>query len=91
LRARSKATNVSFQVTFEDVAVYFSPGEWAELTVQQKDLYWEVMKENHGLVASLGEAPHSRLRRSLGPGEQEGCPVPGHATRGIRVCGELVP
>ncbi|XP_015276457.1 PREDICTED: uncharacterized protein LOC107118608 [Gekko japonicus] len=44
------------QVTFEDVAVYFSPEEWAELAAWQKALYWDVMKENHTLVASLGSA-----------------------------------
>ncbi|XP_034986033.2 uncharacterized protein LOC118092265 isoform X2 [Zootoca vivipara] len=44
------------QVTFEDVAVYFSPEEWAQLMAWQKDLYWGVMKENHALVASLAPA-----------------------------------
>ncbi|NXT17173.1 ZNF2 protein, partial [Syrrhaptes paradoxus] len=42
-------------VTFEDVAVYFSPEEWVTLAPWQRDLYQEVMMDNHDLVASLGE------------------------------------
>ncbi|XP_064301342.1 gastrula zinc finger protein XlCGF52.1-like isoform X2 [Phalacrocorax carbo] len=40
-------------VTFEDVAVYFSPEEWVELAAWQRELYQEVMMDNHDLVASL--------------------------------------
>ncbi|XP_053120702.1 zinc finger protein 775 [Hemicordylus capensis] len=40
-------------VAFEDVAVYFSPEEWAELAEWQKELYQDVMAENYELVSSL--------------------------------------
>lgn len=51
-------------VTLEDVALDFSP-EWVELAAWQQDLYWDVMRENHTLVASLGEDPVAFLQRAL--------------------------
>lgn len=42
-------------VAFEDVAVYFSPEEWAELADWQKELYQDVMVENYELISSLGK------------------------------------
>ncbi|XP_071416481.1 zinc finger protein 764-like isoform X2 [Pithys albifrons albifrons] len=44
---------VSPEVSFEEVAIYFSPEEWTELQPWQRALYREVMADNYDLVASL--------------------------------------
>lgn len=54
-------------VRFEDLVIYFSPQEWAELTDWQRELYQDVMEDTFELVASLGE-PLGCLAAAKAPG-----------------------
>nr|XP_048690473.1 KRAB domain-containing protein 1-like isoform X2 [Caretta caretta] len=64
-------------VSFEDVAVYFSPEEWAVLDEWQQELYREVMMENYELIASLGSAgPKPEMICKMERGEEPHAAAP---------------
>uniref|UniRef100_A0A663M467 KRAB domain-containing protein n=1 Tax=Athene cunicularia TaxID=194338 RepID=A0A663M467_ATHCN len=70
-------------VTFEDVAIYFSPQEWVELTTWQRELYQEGMMDNYDLVVSLGKDDQT-------PTEAGSCPTSSLGWVGVSHFGQMV-
>ncbi|XP_061474974.1 zinc finger protein 883-like isoform X2 [Rhineura floridana] len=65
--SHSSSTMELPQVTFEEVAVYFSEQEWVLLDVNDRALYWDVMRENYEHLTSLGDCCQQRSPRYTEP------------------------
>ncbi|XP_037755077.2 protein ZNF783 [Chelonia mydas] len=58
-------------LTFEDVAMYFSPVEWVLLGEEQRQLYRHVMWENYQTLVSLGiQTPKPVVISNIERGEE---------------------
>ncbi|KAL1765857.1 zinc finger protein 883-like isoform X1 [Sigmodon hispidus] len=57
----TKRTQEMEPVTFEDVAVNFTLGEWALLDSYQKELYRDVMKETFNNLISIGKTEEENI------------------------------
>lgn len=53
---------------FEDVSLTFTKEEWAQLDLQQKCLYREIMMENYNNMISVGKATSTLIKICLGLG-----------------------
>lgn len=50
-----KMTKFKVTLSFKDVFVDFTSGEWQLLDAAQKNLYWNVMLENYSNLVSVGK------------------------------------